>query len=79
MTEFGEIPDFGESKGGVLSFRNEFVFLYLELLNFPVERRTRNSELDGRAIWPRHFSFALGQSGFDHVLFLIPEGLCQST
>jgi hypothetical protein len=58
MTEFGEVPDFGESKGGVLSFRNEFVFLYLELLNFPVERRSGNAEFRCRTFWAGDFPFA---------------------
>ncbi len=55
------------------------VFLYVELFDFRIQRRTRNSEFGSGPICPRNFSVAFRQSGFDELLLIVLEGLCERT
>src|SRR5437899_25328 len=55
------------------------VFLYVELFNFQIQRRPRNSELDCRTAWPSDFSVAFSESCFDELLLIAQHVLCQRT
>src|SRR5687768_596630 len=59
--------------------RVDFALLDFQQLHFRLQRRRRDPEFGGGAIWPRDFSPALGQSGFDHLPLLILKGSRQPT
>jgi hypothetical protein len=63
----------------LLRFRGEVMFLNLEMSDFPIQCRRRNSEFRSRALWPSNLSFALGQSSFNNFSFLILESVRQRT
>jgi hypothetical protein len=62
--------DFGELKEGTLP---DAVFLYLELFDFHIKRRPRNSEFGSDAIWPSNFSIGFRESRFDQFLLIVLE------
>lgn len=51
------------------------MLVYLQLLNLPVQRRTRDSEFGRRATGPRDSSFTLRQGSLNKFSFLVLEGL----
>ena len=53
------------------------VFLYVELFDFRIERRPRNSEFGSRAIQPSNFSVAFRKSRFDELLLIVLDVLCE--
>src|SRR5260370_7725284 len=65
----------GVQRGGL----PEGVFLYVELFDFEIQRRPRNSELGGRTIWPSNFSLTFRTSRFDEFLLIVLDGLREST
>src|SRR5216684_5003377 len=54
------------------------VFLYLELLDFQIQCRPRNSELGCRPARPRNFAFAFRKSRLNEFLLIALHGLCQT-
>ena len=48
---------------------------YVELFDFQIQRRPRNSEFGGGSIWPSDNSVAFGKSRFDEFLLIVVEGL----
>ena len=65
----------GVEQGGL----PDVVFLYVELFDFQIQRRPRNSEFGGGSIWPGNFSVAFRKSRFDEFLLIAVEGLCEKT
>ena len=55
------------------------VLLYVELLDFQIQRGPRNSEFGSGSIWPSNFSFAFCKSRLDEFLFIALEGFCERT
>ena len=74
VTEFWEVPGFRESPRDLPD-----VFLDVELFDFQIQRRPRNSESDGGSIWSGNLSVALRQRGFDEFLLIAPDGLREKT
>ena len=46
-------------------------FLYLELFDFQIQRRSWNSEFGSRATWPSNFSVAFRERCFYEFLFVV--------
>src|ERR1700687_1560638 len=63
----------GVERGGLA----DGVFLYVELFDFQIQRRPRNSEFGSRSIWPRNFSVAFRKSRFDEFFLKALEILCE--
>jgi hypothetical protein len=59
VTQFGENAAFWGVERGTLP---DAVFPYLELFNFRIQRRTRNSEFGSGSIWPSNLSIAFRKS-----------------
>src|ERR1700731_2814214 len=55
----------------------EGVFLYVELFDFQIQRRTRNSKFGSRSIWPGNFPLTLRESRFDEFLLIDLDHLCE--
>ena len=55
------------------------VFLDVELFDFQIQRRARNSESDGGSIWSGNLSIALRQRGFNEFLLIALDGLREKT
>ena len=51
----------------------------VELFDFKIQRRPRNSEFDSRAIWSSNCSVAFRKSRLDKFLFIAVEALCEKT
>ena len=51
------------------------VFSDVELFDFQIQRRARNSEFDSRAIWSSNYSVAFRKSRLDKFLFIVVEVL----
>ena len=49
----------------------------VELFDFQIQRRARNSEFDSRAIWSSNYSVAFRKGCLDKFLFIVVEVLCQ--
>ena len=47
----------------------------VELFDFQIQCRARNSEFDSRAIWSRNYSVAFRKSHLDKFLFIVVEAL----
>ena len=47
----------------------------VELFDFKIQRRPRNSEFDSRAIWSSNYSVAFRKSRLDKFLFIVVEAL----
>ena len=47
----------------------------VELFDFQIQRRARNSEFDSRAIWSGNYSVAFRKSRLDKFLFIVVEVL----
>ncbi len=47
------------------------VLLYVELFDFQIQGRPRNSEVGSRSIWPSNFSLTFRKSRFDESLLII--------
>jgi len=47
----------------------------VELFDFQIQRRARNSEFDSRAIWSSNCSVAFRESRLDKFLFILVEVL----
>src|ERR1700735_3481269 len=71
VTESWEVPGFRESNGGLPAG----VFLYVELFDFQIQRRPRNSESDSGSIWSGNLPVALRQRGLDEFLLIAVDGL----
>src|SRR5258708_30387650 len=49
------------------------VFLYVELLDFEIQRRPRNPEFGSGSIWAGNFSVAFPKTRFDEFLLIVLE------
>jgi hypothetical protein len=52
---------------------------YVQLFDFQIQRRPRNSEFGSRSVRSSNFSVAFRQSRFDEFPFVTLKGLCQRT
>ena len=55
------------------------VSFYVELFDFQIQRRPRNSEFGCGSIWSSNYSVAFGKSRFDEFLLIALEGLREKT
>ena len=68
----GVRQDSGNSTRGPLP---DGVFPDVELFDFQIERRPRNSEFGSRTIWSSNYSVAFCKSRLDKFLFIVVEFL----
>src|ERR1700756_3262430 len=71
MTRLRQMPNFR------LLLRDELVFLDLQLLDFRVQGRSRNSQFRCRTFWTSNFPLAFSQCGFNNFSLLILESVRQ--
>ena len=50
----------------------------VELFDFQIQRRPRNSEFGSRAIWSSNYSVAFRKSRLDKFPFIVAEVLCEN-
>ena len=55
----------------------EGTFVYVELFDFQIQGRPRNSEFSSRAMWPSNFSVTFRKSRFDEFLLVVLDVLCE--
>ena len=62
-------------RGTTLADLSDGLFLYIELFDFQIQRRPRDSEFGSRTIWPSNFSVAFRKSRFNEFLLIVVKVL----